>query len=248
MGIPRIVSVTVGLLALGFVSLSRGMPFSEEPGTVHKKAVAFAAAGIQFFDLSSLNDRLGSNGISDFDDFAPTLSLGNYIMAGRLILGGDITAMLWRSRYDSNQKTSLRAGSLMMSTGFNLLSKDLPVRLYPLASIGAGLFKLRTTEDTRSFEDVLSSQTRTANLWQPAFLLSAGAGVDIKLPPIGNKHKRGTIGLRVGYLFDPIESGKWNEMGGASIENGPSPRMSGFHAAITLGAEGSKYPRDKRDR
>jgi hypothetical protein len=233
---PMTHRIAIGLMAVAFILGFQVSASAGGAGRMKAHRVSFIGGGIQLLELSGLNDRLNASGISDFDEFAPTVTLGHYNAARRLMFGGNIAGTFWRRNYDANRRTTLGAGRILFTAAFNVLQNGLPVRLYPEGGIGAGAFKLKSTVHKRSFEDVLSSNTVESTMWQATFLLSAGAGVDFTLPSMMDRKRPGAIvGLRAGYLFDPAKNEKWYEPGAAKIENGPAPRMKGFYASITLG-------------
>lgn len=199
------------------------------------RKVSYGSVGIQLVDLTSLNSRLNSLGITDFDEIAPALSIGHYKTVGRFIHGGNFASMFWRKNYDNNRVTSLWAGHILVTAGFNLLSENKPLRLFPETGIGAGVFKLRNNEYKRSFDQALTVESNNLHLWKTALLLSVGAGADFTLPPIKKMNKSLIVGLRAGYTFSPVNNKEWREMGGTQIVNGPSPRMTGLYASIVTG-------------
>ncbi|MBD3321601.1 MAG: hypothetical protein GF350_10955 [Chitinivibrionales bacterium] len=206
-----------------------------------KEAISIGniSGGIHFFDFENLNDALTTNGLEEFNEYAPALTFSHYMGWRRFISTGELNFMFWRSGHAHNHETDLWASSIVTQAGINLLPPDLKFDIYPLAGLGLGLLKLSNHEYKRSFSEALNSEGYSAVLWQSTLLVDVGTAMFISIDmKRGMKHKEPktlVLGLRAGYRIDVLDQDEWLQHTGSDIITGPDPSMSGAYVGLTLG-------------
>jgi hypothetical protein len=192
----------------------------------------FVGGGAMKIDPDKLNSSLANNGLSAFDNMAGTFTMGKQSSVKRLIWEKELTLSGWKHNLNSNTRSTLSAGSLLWNTGFNVLNPELPFAVFPYAGAGIGFNTIRFRTESKSMTDVLTYSEKESNvqLWQAALLLNVGLGADFTFAP-PDRSKGIVIGVRGGYLFDPITDKIWRdrhtEVNGLSAleRSGPYARL-----------------------
>jgi hypothetical protein len=198
----------------------------------------FISPGGAQISTRRLNEYLATQGVSAFRTTEPTLSLGMHKELQRLIMESNFTMRFWRDRKNADMRTSLFMGDIVWNTGYNVLPTEIPVNLFPYLGLGVGLNSIRFRSDTKTLAQLRASSDPNVLVSQAAFLLNAGVGSDFIL---SNKEKtRGmVIGLRAGYLLDPLSKRRDWYSGRTEIEDMPNLKQSGVYGRIILGGWGS---------
>jgi hypothetical protein len=183
-------------------------------------------------DPDKLNHNLAGNGLSGFNNIAGTFTIGRQKSVKRLIWEKELTLSGWKHNLDSNTRTTLSAGSLLWNTGFNILKPELPLALFPYVGLGIGCNVIHFREETKSMAEVLTYSESNAQLWQPALLLNAGLGIDYTITA-PDSSKGIVIGVRGGYLFDPINDKTWRD-NHTGVKDLPALERSGPYARVVF--------------
>jgi len=193
----------------------------------------YFSGGLQFIDIEQLNDYLDENLIDEFPSYGAVLNFGKFMSYKRLVTTGELNLIFWESSHSQNFSTGMWGGSIITNIGFNVFDYTMPVRLYPLLGMGYGLMQLRRDEIVRSFDDAFLTQGVEVRLYQHTFLLNFGGGMDytFNIKDI----KKLELGIRGGFLLDPVSHDSWISQSGSEITNAPEISMTGGYLRIVFG-------------
>jgi hypothetical protein len=197
--------------------------------TVVKKH--FITGGAQYADVSGINDKLTGYGLPKFNYYGPSIGFESQTIFKRLMMGGELKGFFTRDVAAANSKASFSAGQLLMTSGVELINSD-RVNLYPYLGLGAGLLRLSVGATNTPFDTAVSRAIPSVDVFQGKFLMDLGLGFDLIAGD--GRFKGSTIGLRAGYMFDPVKKDQWWRTG-ADFNSGPTPLLSGAYVLLTLG-------------
>lgn len=186
-------------------------------------------------DNGSINSRLDENGIGEFSDYTGSVGFGTARFVRRYVSVNDLQFLFWKKSYQNNLIGKLGAARFTSLHGIQLIEKA-GFSFYPLAGIGAGLTSFSVRPEKRSFDDALTGTPSMATgsaLFQPTFLFDVGVGAHFT-KKMQKHNKTGIVGLRAGYIFDPVKSNRWYQ-GRTEIPDGPDGNLSGPYLRLTMG-------------
>ncbi len=202
----------------------------------------FIQPGAVWLSLEKLNDYLVLQGLSEFNDRSPSLTIGHRKEFNRLYFESGFTFRYHDDHTRANLKTSLFNGTYIWNTGFNTLPQALPLTLFPFAGMGIGGTFMHVRSDSRAFSDAIVSNGPDITMWQGAFLLNAGVGSDF----IVQKASHGfVVGIRGGYVFDPFTKKRDWRSRGTKITNLPILDQSGPYIQLVIGGWGERNKKEK---
>ncbi|HEX3773443.1 MAG TPA: hypothetical protein VHV51_03205 [Polyangiaceae bacterium] len=203
-----------------------------------------AFAGALMMDMGDVNDRLSQNGYGKTLPIVfPILGGQGFGLFGHFLLGGSGAGVLARS-VDGPMgpagatKVSASGAWGTVDLGYQLLRVN-GFLLAPVISLGGyGMDLDINSKADQSFNDAVTSPTRSANLTRHGFV--GGVSIIAKTIVIGrdshfaNARSGWSLGLRVGGLYSiPTRGWKSDD---ASITGGPTFGLRGGYAALSLGA------------
>ena len=184
----------------------------------------------------NVNERLHELGYGGFSRYGLSLGFGGLRQYRRYITGGEIEGIFWKRNKDHSRVSMLNAGRLISLHGFSVLS--LPsFSLYPLIGIGGGVTSLLAGPKEVPFDSAFaipSQLPESSPLYQFSFLVDLGVGMHFSHPAPRGRPGVMTIGLRAGYIFDPIDNDRWYR-NGTRLTGGPDSDLSGPYLRLTLG-------------
>lgn len=208
----------------------------------------FVALGAHNADTEELNARLVANGYPSFGENFFSFSGGYNWWTDKLVWSVDGHGLFQPTESNATHDVSLTGGYALASIGLPLRpSKN--VFLYPMFSAGVGGAQLSLqTRDVISFDELLQSPGRTADISNASLLFGPRVGIHFFIRfGENNGVPRGMIvGLRGGYLFSALES-EWSELDNETINGGPAMNLAGPHIMVVLGGWGQKPPARPRD-
>jgi hypothetical protein len=207
---------------------------STQPG---QKAIhsGFLIAGGGMRTVADANKVLNTQGLPGLSKYYAGFGFGGKTQFKRL-LGTSEFLGTFSNQWESADKISaLYSVTGTLNIGFDLIGSD-RINLYPLVGIGGGLLNLYVRDKEKTFAQFSPGASTPLNLYQGTLLLNAGLGFDLISKPTFEGKSR-TIGLRVGYQFDPTTKGTWKQ-DGVKVTNGPAPDLSGLYVKLLLGSSG----------
>jgi hypothetical protein len=199
-----------------------------------------AFGGAMLMDMSSLNDRLASNGYGKkLPLVLPILGGEGFGLFGHFLIGGSGAGLLARSvDGPDNSKVSASGAWGTFDFGYQLLRVN-GFLVAPVISLGGyGMDVAINSKADESFDDAITTHNRGANLTSHGFL--TGVSVVAKTIVIGrnahvaNARSGWSLGLRLGALYGiPYKGWKSDD---ASITGGPTFGLRGGYAALSIGA------------
>jgi hypothetical protein len=200
------------------------------------KAMHYFFSGGSFVDNRDVSTKMEDLGYPGFSRYNLLLGGGGFRCHGRLVEGGDVEALLWRRNTSGNKESRFGAGRAVSYLGVSLLNKP-HLAVFPLVGLGAGISSLRAGPIEVPFDSGFSVPSQTPPkgfMYQGSFLVDLGIGAFFSRPSHGGKHRKLTLGLRSGYMFDPVETHKWFR-DGISLKGGPDSNLSGPYLRLTIG-------------
>jgi hypothetical protein len=190
-----------------------------------------AAVGVGWVDMKSLNDKLSSLGLSEFQTYGLSLDLEHQTVINRMMMGGELKGLFFKDRLTDNTLTGFWAGEILLESGFNVVSTE-HVNLYPYLGLGAGLMNVVIGARDTPFDTALVRPNTNLNMFQGRFLIDLGLGFDL----LGGRMPShvGLLGLRAGYTFDPTKNDRWMR-DGLYVTSTPQPTLNGAYVMLTLG-------------
>jgi hypothetical protein len=206
----------------------------------------FITGGVQYADVSGLNRTLTAYGLPGFHYYGPSFGFESQTIMNRLMMGGELKGFFVKDISSGNTKASFSAGQLLMTSGVELIKSE-HLNLYPYLGLGAGLMRVSVGATNTPFDTAIVKSLPAVDVFQAKFLIDLGLGFD--LIANGEKGKGATLGIRTGYMFDPVKNDKWWRTG-SDFSNGPAPMLSGPYITLTMGvskpASMIKKPSGKR--
>ena len=201
----------------------------------------YFSTGVNFFNLSKLNDKLKNSGYPELSSNFWAFGGGGYgIVYNRFIIGGEGYGF-GDTASNSQYKVSLGGGYGFFNFGYLLFSSS-SIKLYPLLGIGGGglTLKLIPKSNNLKFNELLSDPKRMSTLSNGFLLVNLGLGMDYLLPLAENKDGKGGVllGIRVGYILCPAK-GDWG-VEDIEVSDVPSLDFSGFYFRIVIGGGGEE--------
>ncbi len=236
--------VIFGILAMSLSTFASprkgcGKTASCKMDTTTLQSFHYLLFGGAIINNDAINDRLGENGLGDFSSYAGAVGFGGTRWSGRYVSANEFEVLFWKKNRQDNRVGMLNTGRFSSLHGIRLVNTP-AFSLYPLAGIGAGFTTIKVWSDERSFNDALAVGVESdgaSKLFQPTFLFDVGIGAHFSKKMPHGKPGMATIGLRAGYVFDPVKSNRWYQ-GRSVILDGPDGNLSGPYLRIVLG--GSK--------
>ena len=192
--------------------------------------------GAGWVDMKTLNDKLSSLELSEFKSYGLSLDLEHQTVINRMMLGGEIKGLFFKSTLTGNTMSSFMAGEIFMKSGFNVINTE-HANVYPYLGIGAGLMNLVIGNKDTPFDSAMVRPTTNMSLYQARFLIDLGIGFDLLGGP--NSSRLGLLGLRAGYTFDPTKSDRWMR-DGLYVTDAPQPTLNGAYVMVTIGGASRK--------
>ncbi|NLG15835.1 MAG: hypothetical protein GX556_00735 [Fibrobacter sp.] len=200
----------------------------------------YLMGGVSWIDVDDLNSRLDGLGLTEFSSHNLTVGYGWDMIYDRILTGGQVEALLWRSNTDEGTKSTLWSGELVINAGFQVLSSD-KMFLYPIVGLGLGMTSLWVGAQQVPFGTALTTPAND-NLYQFTMVINLGAGFDYMLPT-WKGHKSCIVGVRAGYMFDPIRNTDWRREG-TEVTGGPDVNLQGPYIQAILG-KAMSWPKKK---
>ncbi|MBN1575874.1 MAG: hypothetical protein JW913_04935 [Chitinispirillaceae bacterium] len=188
-----------------------------------------------------VNNSLTDMGYGEFSRYGLSLGFGGIRRYRRYIRGGEFEGLFWRRNKTDNNESRFSAGRFFSLHGFSLVSTP-NVSLYPLVGIGGGVTSLWAGPRDVPFDSALaipSQLPESSPLHQLTFLIDLGLGLHFSHPMPRGKPGRMTIGLRAGYILDPVDNGRWYR-NSVRLTDGPDSDLSGPYVRLTLGGSGMR--------
>jgi hypothetical protein len=200
--------------------------------------------GRMALDLGELNDVLVPAGYPKMGQEFLTLGGAGFGEHGRVLIGGEGTALLGRTRSTTNGSYSLAmsGGYGLFRVGYKAFSAQ-SVDVFPTLGLGGGALQLDIRgRSSSTFGDILASPGRSSRLTTGSVML--GVGVDMHYRIRAGKQRAGDdggvlMGVSTGYLFS-TGSGEWTLDDINSVAGGPSTSFEGFYVRLSFGGWGRK--------
>jgi len=220
------VSLTVGM-ALGQESSDNGSKYSD---------MLYAEFGRNIISIKELNSRLEKNGYSRIPENFISIGGGLYTLVNGFMLGGEGYKLYGSDAGNDISKTSIDATYGFFNIGHILYSNS-KFRVYPIFSIGGGRLNLKLIEKSSlTFDTVLGGAKRSTKLSTGGLLLDVSLKADYLLLELKKETKKPTgitIGLRLGYVFDPSKD-DWT-MDGLDLSDSPKTGITGPYIRFVIG-------------
>jgi hypothetical protein len=197
----------------------------------------FAMGGVRWLNLTSINNRMRSEGYPEFGRNYFTVGGGGQVVYHRFVIGGEGNAVLPfdGSRNTASSRQRLSGGFGLFRFGYAVIDTG-SFRVFPLVGFGYGGMTLNLSRKGDStFGDVLANPAREASMTAGGLLLDAGLGADYRIAFSKARRHTGffSFGVRGGYLFVPYTT-DWS-MSGGKVADGPALGLSGPYVQMMLG-------------
>ena len=225
---------------------------ASDGGCCPRKSIGKNSSGLQlhhFFSLggarvenSAVNQRLKQLGYSEFSPYGVVFGFGSYRQKRHFIMGHEFEPLFWKPKENSMSESQFSVGRFISLGGF-VFQPSPSFAIYPLAGLGVGVSGLKAGPKEIAFDSALSLSSRqppAGRMYQATFLIDVGLGVHFSKPAPQGKAGRYTIGLRGGYIFDPVDNNKWFRRG-VTLSDGPDSDLSGAYLKITFGKSRVPY-------
>jgi hypothetical protein len=231
----RLMVTSSVMLTLMFLNVMARGRSCDSSGCVAQeyRSHAYVGAGVVFVNPDKFNTVLSANGLSAFSSRSPTVTLGIQTSLRRVVWEKEISFSGWQHNLDSNTRSDLSAAGLLWNTGFNFLPREQPIALMPFVGAGLGLNAMHIRSETKSISGILSANEPNARMWQATLVLNAGLGADYTITS-PDRSKGIIIGLRAGYLFDPIKNKSWWS-DGIRVTDLSALSRNGAYARVVIG-------------
>jgi hypothetical protein len=214
--------------------------------TVHSGGGAgYFAAGVQFTDLSDLNNRMADAGYPTFSSEMVSIGGGGYSVTNRILIGGEGHGLISGDQGYQGRNVSVGGGYGLFTLGY-LFRPNRNLRVYPRLGLGGGGLQLEISDqgDATDFDDILDDPNRSASIGRASLLVSLGAGLEYQFS--GPEERGGfRLGLRAGYMLSPLES-EW-QLDDTTLSGGPDATLQGPFIRLTIGGGGAEYGDDDDD-
>jgi hypothetical protein len=229
--VTRQILVAMSLMAFSFPLFAHQCDSSGSMPQINAVKKHFITGGAQYADISGVNAKLTSYGLPKFNYYGPSFGFESQTIIKRLMMGGELKGYFTRDISAGNSKASFSAGQLLLTSGVELINSE-RVNLYPYLGLGAGLLRLTVGATNTPFDTALAKPLPAVDVFQGKFLMDFGLGFDLIAGD--GRFKGSTIGLRTGFLFDPVKKDQWWRTG-SDLTAGPTPQLSGAYVLLTLG-------------
>jgi hypothetical protein len=206
----------------------------------------FFKIGAVGLDLDDLNSTLRSAGYPELSSTFLTLGGGGYGGRGRWSFGGEGHGLVGRNRTteDGAYQVSANGGYGLFRVAYTAITRR-NLDIYPSFGLGGGGMQLDIRgRSSPTFADVLADPGRSARLSTGGLIVDAGVSVDyrIRVPQSGGEPAGPLVGFSVGWLGSPAVGG-WDLDGMSTVAGGPTLRIQGFYARLSIGGWGRSGPR-----
>jgi opacity protein-like surface antigen len=185
--------------------------------------------GVTWIDNEALTPYLSAYGIGEYSTYNLNLGYGAMKTWGRFVHGLEINTLLWKKNTSDNYRAEFWAARVLGVTGYEVV-KTKNLKLFPYAGLGMGMSSISITAENMTFTDALNA-SKTGSLHLYSVLINLGAGFDFYKPRCS---KTKMIGIRGGYVFDPIKSNQWYK-GNSKVKHGPDIKLSGPYVNLVIG-------------
>jgi hypothetical protein len=191
-------------------------------------------------DIDGLNSKLDDKGYTEFSD--DLFSIGGGVfhkVSPRILVGGEGHFLIGeQNSSDIGTKTyasSMLGGYGFMNMGYLAHESD-RLDVIPILGMGFGGIGVKIGES--SFDDILDNPSRSASLYSMSFLLNLALETDCKVKILAENGKDAffCVGVRVGYVFSPFNSGWYTDE--ISLTDDPDSGLSGPYIRLTIGGGG----------
>ena len=200
-------------------------------------------SGIHYFmlggalvDNSEVNQRMSRLGYGEFSRYGFSIGFGGLRTYRRYVKGGEFEGMFWKRSKKNGTESRFTTGRFLSLHGFSLVSSP-NISLYPLIGIGGGVTSLWAGPKEVPFDSAFaipSQLPESSPLHQLSFLIDLGFGLQFSRPIPHGRPGRMAIGIRAGYIFDPVDNDRWYR-NGTRLTGGPDSDLSGPYLRLTLG-------------
>jgi hypothetical protein len=226
-------SRTIGLAATLLLLIGTN-GLAQQPDAGGLMGAGRFVAGWQAAGLEELNERLAARTEPTFDEHFLTLGFAFDLWLGRWLLGVEGHWLLEQERPTLSVQRGLSGDFGFLDVGYALQLGNL--RLYPIAGIGAGRMKLKSTEyGEPSFDEVLEDPGWSSELSQLYFLVHGALRADylIELSRKADIVSGISIGVQAGYnvAFGHTD---W-KLDGSTASDGPAIGVEGGYFRVAVG-------------
>jgi hypothetical protein len=219
-----------------------------EPVGRHEGGRGFFKVGALALDLDALNSSLRGAGYPELSSSFLTLGGGGFGGRGRWAFGGEGHGIIGRNRTtdDGAYRVSANGGYGLFRVAYATITRR-HVDVYPSIGIGGGGMQLDIRgRSSPSFAEVLADPGRSARLSTGGLIVDVGVSADyrIHVPQPGGEPAGPLVGVSAGWLGSPAV-GEWDLDGLNSVAGGPTLRIEGFYARISLGGWGRSRARGR---
>lgn len=198
-------------------------------------------AGWQRIFIGELKGAVRSAGYPAVsDNFATFGGGGHAVIRNFYIVGGEGAGLSSGESSRGSYRVGLSGGYGFFNVGV-LAYRHRELRIYPMLGLGGGGLDLTITE-TRggSFNDILRAPGRSTSVSTGEFLMQGALGVDWLLNFSGDPLRGGGIllGLRFGYVVNPLGNMMSWDSDGAPIVNAPADIFHGPYVRLVIGGGG----------
>lgn len=238
---------TVLLAALGALATVHAQDRdNRDARPVTGEGAGYFATGVQFADLSALNNRLSDAEYPTFSSTMVSIGGGGYGVTNRFLLGGEGHGLISGDQGYQGRNVSVGGGYGLFTFGY-LLRPSANLRVYPQIGLGGGGLRLEVGDrgDAADFDDILDDPNRSASVGRASLLVSLGGGLEYQFS--GPEDKGGLrLGLRAGYVLSALNS-DWT-IDDTTLSGGPDATLQGPFIRLTIGGGGAEVePEENED-
>jgi hypothetical protein len=195
----------------------------------------FLIVGGGMRNVEDANEALQAQALPGLSKYYAAVGFGGKTRFKRLIGTSEFLGA-FSNRWESADKISaLYSATGTLNIGFDLVNSE-RIDLYPLLGVGGGILNLYVRDKEKTFAQFSPGASTPINMYQSTLLLNAGLGFDL-ISPMKFDGKSRSVGLRIGYMFDPTTKSAWQQ-NGTKVTNGPAPDLSGLYVKLILGSSG----------
>lgn len=234
--------ITMFILQTGLL-LSLNAEEGEEKIKIRKTFGHYFAFGGVTLDTDKMKDELNASGFNKPKEWAYLFGIGFYGKR-KLVFELEFNGIMGQTQEMGVNEIKLYSSTGSLNIGYNFLSKNDLLDLYPYIGSGFGKTALKLNQKKVEFTDVVQTPINNSTLIQNNYTIRAGIGFDVNIKTEKSKWKRPSLGFRVGYQYDVTDNDDW-ELDDVSISNGPEFSMSGIYGKIVFGRSINKKNRHK---
>jgi hypothetical protein len=180
------------------------------------------------YNFANLNTAFSTNNLPVISENILSFGGGGHGYIDRVIVGGEGFSYVLSDKNNGTYTTQARGEIGFANIGYLLINNN-KFMLAPIFGVGASTLTIDINDNTvESFNQLLSNPKKGTRLRNDQFLLDLGVKADLFL----TKRKFFAAGVKVGYMYAPVES-SWTDVNKVAID-GPTLNADAAYLQLHL--------------